>query len=198
MPLSLMPNDPYVEQYLIEAAAICNALSRSAIADIVAELAACRDRGGRVFVLGVGGSAANASHLVNDLRSMCEIDAYAPTDNVAELTANTNDHGWHSVFIRWLTVSRLSRQDCLFILSVGGGRPGISECLTMAISHARGVDAPIVGIVGYALGATAQTAKAAAIVPSIALPRVTAHTESFQSVLSHLIVNHPLLRKPLA
>lgn len=183
----------HTAQFLNEVAELARALDSAAIDSLVEELRAVRERGGRVFVLGVGGSAANASHFVNDLRKLCGIEAYAPTDNVAELTARINDDGWAASFSGWLSVSRLSAEDLLFVLSVGGGdvARNISPNLVSALSLGRQRGSRIAGIVGRDGGHTAQVAHACVVVPSASTERVTPHVEAFQAVLTHLLVSHP-------
>jgi D-sedoheptulose 7-phosphate isomerase len=183
-------------QFLIEVAEIARRLDAASIEAVVAELCQLRERGGRAFVLGVGGSAANASHLVNDLRKLCHIEAYAPTDNVAELTARTNDEGWAASFQGWLEVSRLGERDLLFVLSVGGGdiARSISPNLVAALQLGRARGVRIVGVVGRDGGAARQLAHACVIIPLLDPERVTPHTEAFQSVIAHLLVSHPALQ----
>ena len=151
---------------------------------------------GRLFVLGVGGSAGNASHMVNDLRKLCNIEAYAPTDNVSELTARTNDDGFETIFDSYLKVSRLNEHDALFVLSVGGGNEerNVSVGLINAIKYAKDVNAKVFGIVGKADGYTAQHGDNVVVVPQINSLRVTPHSEAFQAVVWHCIVSHPLLQ----
>jgi D-sedoheptulose 7-phosphate isomerase len=153
--------------------------------------------GGRVFFLGVGGSAANCSHAVNDFRKIVGLECYAPTDNVAELTARTNDEGWESVFAEWLKVSKLSARDAVFILSVGGGdvERNISANLVRAIQLAREVGAKVTGVVGRDGGFTARAADACIIVPTVNSATITPHTEAFQALIWHLLVSHPLLKQ---
>jgi len=171
-------------------------LDTEAIERIVTLLVELRKKNGRLFFLGVGGSAANCSHTVNDFRKICGIETYTPTDNVSELTARTNDHGWESVFVDWLKGSRLSRKDAVFVLSVGGGNveKNISVNLIHALDHARKVGATIFGIVGRDGGYTHRVAHACILVPTVNPETVTPHTESFQSLLLHLIASHPSLR----
>jgi D-sedoheptulose 7-phosphate isomerase len=159
-------------------------------------LAGLRERGGRLFFLGVGGSAGNASHAVNDFRKIAGIEAYTPTDNVSELTARTNDEGWETVFVSWLKGSRLRRDDMLFVLSVGGGslEKNVSPNLVKALTYAREVGAQILGVVGRDGGFTATVADACVIVPTVSPDRVTPHTEAFQAVVWHLLVSHPLVK----
>jgi D-sedoheptulose 7-phosphate isomerase len=163
---------------------------------VAALLATCRAAGGRLFILGVGGSAANASHAVNDFRKICGFEAYAPTDNVAELTARVNDEGWAGVFEAWLRVSRLRPADALLIFSVGGGdlEKQVSPNLVAAIEYAKSVGAKVAGIVGRDGGHTRKSADACIIVPTVNPQHITPHTEAFQAVLWHLLVTHPLLK----
>jgi D-sedoheptulose 7-phosphate isomerase len=186
----------FVEAHLREVEEIARRLDRNAILDLVKLLAATRERGGRVFVLGVGGSAANASHAVNDFRKLCGIEAYAPTDNVSELTARTNDEGWSSVFSEWLRTSHLSKPDLILILSVGGGDAtrNVSPNLVLAIDYAKRVGARVAGIVGRQAGYTAQHGDVCVLIPEVNPNSVTPHTEAFQAVVWHLVVSHPLLK----
>ena len=186
----------YVANYLTEASKIIDLLDAAAIDRMVGLLRALRERGGRLFFLGVGGSAANCSHAVNDFRKLAGIEAYAPTDNVSELTARTNDEGWASVFVEWLKVSHLRAEDMVFVLSVGGGslEKNISPNLVTALQHAREVGASVAGIVGRDGGYTAQVADACVIVPTVDSKTVTPHTEAFQAVIWHLLVSHPALK----
>lgn len=185
------------ERYLQEAADIVSSLDRGGIERLATLLAETRARGGRLFFLGVGGSAANCSHAVNDFRKLAGFEAYAPTDNVAELTARTNDDGWNSVFVGWLKGSRLRQADALFVLSVGGGDRdrNISANLVQALEYAREIGATIVGVVGRDGGFTARVADAVVIVPTVNPERVTPHTEAFQAVVWHLLVSHPALQQ---
>ncbi len=186
----------YTTGYLAEAVEILQRLDTGAIDRMVELLVALRERQGRLFVLGVGGSAANASHAVNDFRKIAQIEAYAPTDNVSELTARVNDEGWDTTFAMWLRGSRLTRNDMVLVLSVGCGdvERNISPNLVRALEHARGVGATICGIVGRSGGYTATVADACAIVPTVNPETVTPHAEAFQAVIWHLIVSHPSLR----
>jgi D-sedoheptulose 7-phosphate isomerase len=186
----------YIQNYLGEARKILDSFDVAIIEKMVESLIGLRAGGGRVFFLGVGGGAANASHTVNDLRKICGIEAYAPTDNVSELTARTNDNGWESVFMEWLKGSKLSKNDGVFILSVGGGNSekNISVNLVRALDYAKGVGAKIFGVVGRDGGYTAKVADVCVIVPTVNPETVTPHTESFQSVILHLIVSHPSLK----
>ena len=171
-------------------------LDADAIERVVDELARVRTRGGRLFILGVGGSAANASHAVNDFRKICGFECYAPTDNVSELTARTNDDGWATIFAAWLKGSRLRAEDALLIFSVGGGNleKNVSPNLVNAIQLAKEVGASVLGIVGRDGGYTAKAATACVIVPTVSPEHVTPHSEAFQGVVWHLIVSHPKLK----
>ena len=185
------------ERYLRETAEIAGSLNGHDIERMVGLLAETRGRGGRLFFLGVGGSAANCSHAVNDFRKLAGFEAYSPTDNVSELTARTNDDGWGTVFVSWLQGSRLRREDTVFVLSVGGGDQdrNISTNLVRALEYAREVGATIVGVVGRDGGFTARVADVVVIVPTVNPERVTPHTEAFQAVLWHLLVSHPVLQQ---
>jgi D-sedoheptulose 7-phosphate isomerase len=187
----------FTEQFLAEAAEILKQIDVAAVERLAATLAECRSGGGRLFILGVGGSAANASHAVNDFRKICGLEAYAPTDNVSELTARTNDEGWAGVFEGWLRVSRLRDADALLIFSVGGGNveKQVSPNLVAAIKYAKAVGAKITGIVGRDGGYTAQNADACVIVPTVNGKHVTPHAEAFQAVIWHLLVTHPALKQ---
>lgn len=186
----------YSKQHLEESIEITKAIDPEIIEEIVDLLADVKSTGGRLFVLGVGGSAANAGHAVNDFRKLAGIETYAPTDNVAELTARTNDEGWQTVFSGWLKVSKFSSKDCLFILSVGGGSKerNVSPNLIEAIDLAKEVGARITGIVGRDGGYTAQNADVCLLIPTINPSTVTPHSESFQTVIWHLLVSHPKLK----
>ena len=186
----------FTQQYLEETQKVVAGLSPAAIEKVVDELARVRERGGRLFILGVGGSAANASHAVNDFRKICAFEAYAPTDNVSELTARTNDEGWATVLSEWLKGSRLGAKDGLLIFSVGGGNveKNVSPNLVSAIQLARSVGASVVGIVGRDGGYTAKEATACVIVPTVNPDHVTPHSEAFQAVVWHLCVSHPKLK----
>lgn len=186
----------YTSRHLQETVDIIQKLDVTAIETVAALLARIRSEGGRLFFLGVGGSAANCSHAVNDFRKIAGIECYAPTDNVSELTARTNDDGWASVFAEWLKVSHLSRKDALFIMSVGGGdlERNISPNLVGAIELARQVGAKVTGIVGRDGGHTARAADACIVIPVVNTETITPHTEAFQAVIWHLLVSHPLLK----
>lgn len=187
----------YAQRHLAEAAQIITQLNTSAIEAITERLAALRARGGRLFFLGVGGSAGNCSHAVNDFRKIVGIEAYAPTDNVSELTARTNDEGWDTVFSEWLKVSQLKATDMLFIFSVGGGNleMNISPNLVRALQYAKDIGAQVVGVVGRDGGYTAKVADACVIIPTVNSETITPHTEAFQAVIWHLLVSHPLLKQ---
>jgi len=186
----------FTKQFLAEVQQITAQLNEAAIEKAADELAAIRARGGRLFILGVGGSAGNAGHAVNDFRKICGFEAYAPTDNVSELTARTNDEGWASVFSEWLKGSRINAKDGLLIFSVGGGNleKNVSPNLVSAIQVAKQVGASVVGIVGRDGGYTAQQATACVIVPTVNPTHVTPHSEAFQGIVWHLFVSHPKLK----
>jgi D-sedoheptulose 7-phosphate isomerase len=187
----------FSRQFLTEAREIIAQLDDSAIERVVQLLASTRDAGGRLFILGVGGSAANASHAVNDFRKIAGMEAYAPTDNVAELTARTNDEGWAGVFEGWLRVSRLNAKDAVLVFSVGGGsaEKNVSTNLVAALQFARAAGAKIAGIVGRDGGYTAKVADACVIVPTVNPMHVTPHAEAFQAIVWHLIVSHPKIKR---
>ena len=186
----------YSKQHLDESLEITKQIDPSLIEKIVDLLVDVKAKNGRLFVLGVGGSAANAGHAVNDFRKLAGLETYAPTDNVAELTARTNDEGWETVFSGWLKVSRLNANDCLFILSVGGGNKelNVSPNLVEAIDLAKEVGARITGIVGRDGGYTAKNATVCLVIPTVNTATVTPHSESFQTVIWHLLVSHPSLK----
>lgn len=186
----------YAQQHLGEAGRILAQLDVAAIERTASLLANLRDRGGRLFFLGVGGSAANCSHAVNDFRKIADIEAYTPVDNVSELSARVNDDGWESVFVNWLKGSRLNSNDMIFVFSVGGGdlERNISPNLVRALEFAKEVGATICGVVGRDGGYTAQVADACVIVPTVNPETVTPHAEGFQAVIWHLLVSHPALR----
>lgn len=187
----------FVEQYLAECKAIIDQLNQDSIEALAQHLVDCRTREGRLFFLGVGGSAANASHAVNDFRKIAGIETYAPSDNVSELTARTNDEGWPTVFEAWLRTSRLRAGDCVFVLSVGGGdaEKNVSPNLVKALDLATQVGASIVGIVGRPDGYTAQVADTCVVIPKVHAEHVTPHAEAFQSVICHLLVTHPKVKQ---
>jgi len=187
----------FVRKHLSETAEIATKLDDKQIESLVDLIIEVRNTGGRIFFLGVGGSAANCSHAVNDFRKIVGIEAYAPTDNASELTARTNDDGWTTVFTEWLRVSHLSPNDMVFVLSVGGGNleNNISTNIVTALEMAKSKGARICGIVGRDGGFTARIADACVIVPIVSLDSVTPHTESFQAVIWHLLVSHPKLKQ---
>lgn len=186
----------YIESYLKETVKIAETIDRASIEKVIKLLLGVRNGGGRLFVLGVGGSAGNASHAVNDFRKITGIEAYAPTDNVSELTARVNDEGWATVFSNWLKVSRLGNRDGVLVFSVGGGdlEKNVSPNLVSALKLAKEVGAKIIGIVGRDGGFTAKTADACVIVPTVNPKSVTVHTEAFQAVIWHLLVSDPDLQ----
>jgi D-sedoheptulose 7-phosphate isomerase len=192
-----MKNDQvYTHEFLAEAKKIVDLLDRDSIDAVITCLCRVREGGGRLFILGVGGSAANASHAVNDFRKIAGIEAYAPTDNVSELTARVNDESWESAFASWLRGSRLCARDMILVLSVGGGdlERNISPNLVRAVQYAREVGATVCGIVGRNGGYTAKAADACVIVPTVNPENVTPHAEAFQAVVWHLIVSHPAMK----
>jgi len=192
-----MSTSAFTTQFLHESAQLIAALDGAVIDRVAEGLGAVRDAGGRLFVLGVGGSAGHASHAVNDFRKLCEFEAYAPTDNVSELTARINDDGWETSFSEWLKGSRLSARDAVLVFSVGGGNKAknISPNLVYALELARDKQARIFGIVGKDGGYTAQVADACVIIPSASPERVTPHTEGLCAVVWHLLVSHPALKR---
>ncbi len=187
----------FISQYFADTATIASQIDRDQIYRVVETLDQLRRENGRLFILGVGGSAANASHAVNDFRKLCNIESYAPTDNISEITARTNDEGWDSVFSGWLLTSKLSKSDCLMILSVGGGNleKQISVNLCKAIDFAEEVRAKVISIVGREDGYAARKADIAIKIPIVNSETITAHSESFQQVIWHLLVSHPSLNK---
>lgn len=186
----------YTKKHLLETSQIIEHIDVNTIDNMLKLLINLRERSGRLFLLGVGGSAANCSHAVNDFRKIAGIEAYAPTDNVSELTARTNDEGWASVFVEWLKISRMSENDMLFVFSVGGGNleKNVSPNLVAALQYAKQVGAQVIGIVGRDGGYTAQVADACVVIPTVNLETVTPHTEAFQAVVWHLLVSHPALK----
>lgn len=186
----------YAEQHLRETIDIVRKLDASLMEKMVAALVALRKRGGRLFVLGVGGSAANASHAVNDFRKITGIEAYAPTDNVSELTARTNDEGWASVFVEWLRGSRMNEKDGVLVLSVGGGNleKNVSPNLVLALQFAKETGATVLGITGRDGGYAGQVADVCVVIPTVNPANVTPHSEAFQAVIWHLLVSHPALK----
>jgi D-sedoheptulose 7-phosphate isomerase len=186
----------FSERHLQEVREIIDAIDVAPIERMVSILVRIRDAGGRLFFLGVGGSAGNCGHAVNDFRKIVGIEAYAPTDNVSELTARTNDEGWETVFVEWLKISRLRASDALFIFSVGGGNleKNVSRNLVHALQYAKEIGAKVLGVVGRDGGYTARVGDAVAIVPTVNPNAVTPHSEAFQAVIWHLLVSHPLLK----
>lgn len=186
----------YVGQYIEQSSEILRRIDVQAIQRLVTRLVELRERGGRLFILGVGGGAGNASHAVNDFRKICEIEAYTPTDNVSELTARINDEGWETSFSEWLRGSRLSASDMVFVFSVGGGdlERNISANLVRALQYAKEVGAVICGVAGRSGGYTKEVADECVLIPVVNPATVTPHTESFQAVVWHLLVSHPQLR----
>ncbi len=187
----------FSKEFLAESVAVIDAIDPDRIEDVARGLAALRERGGRLFIIGVGGSAGHASHAVNDFRKICDIEAYTPTDNVSELTARVNDEGWDTTFAEWLRGSRLSAKDALLIFSVGGGdeAKGVSANIVAALRLAVELGTPIFGIVGRDGGTTAKLATAAVIIPPLYPDHITPHTEGLCAVVWHLLVTHPALAK---
>ncbi len=186
----------YIANHFTEAQKVLSQINTQQIELMVDILAQTHQQGGRLFFLGVGGSAANASHAVNDFRKICGMESYAPTDNVSELTARTNDDGWESVFVEWLKGSRLSAQDCVFVFSVGGGNreKNVSANLVHALVYAKEQNTKIVGVVGRDGGYTAQVADACCLIPVVNPVNTTPHTEAFHAVVWHALVSHPKLK----
>ena len=186
----------YTQQHIDEAEAILKKIDTARVEKMAELLTETKVRGGRLFFLGVGGSAANCSHAVNDFRKIVGIESYAPTDNVSELTARTNDEGWATIFAEWLKTSRLGERDVVFVMSVGGGslEKNISPNLVSALQYAKSVGAKILGILGRDGGYTAKVADACCIVPTVTPETITPHSEAFQAVIWHLLVSHPKLK----
>lgn len=186
----------FSQQFIAEVQQVVAQLNVDAIEKCADELAKIRERGGRLFILGVGGSAGNAGHAVNDFRKICGFEAYAPTDNVSELTARTNDEGWATIFSEWLKGSRLGAKDGLLIFSVGGGNleKNVSPNLVSAVQLAKKAGASVIGVVGRDGGYTAREATACVIIPTVNPAHVTPHSEAFQAVVWHLFVSHPKLK----
>jgi D-sedoheptulose 7-phosphate isomerase len=180
--------------FLAETASIAGQLPCERIDRMAEAVAAVRERGGRLFLIGIGGGAGHASHAVNDFRKLCRVEAYAPTDNVSELTARTNDDGWETTFVDWLEVSHFSSNDAVFVFSVGGGSldPPVSANIARAVQRASEIGADVFGIVGRSEGITAQLATECVVIPSPP-ERITPHVEAFQAVVWHLLVSHPAL-----
>lgn len=192
-----MTDQSHASAYLSEARIICERLDSEAIERLVDRLAHLRGRGGRLFVLGVGGSAANAAHAVNDFRKLCGIEAYAPTDNVSELTARANDEGWESIFSGWLEVSRANERDAIFVFSVGGGNleHNVSANIVAALKVAKERRIAVFGVVGRDGGYTKKVGDEVIVVPTVNTSRITPHTEAFQAVVWHCLVSHPTLQR---
>ena len=188
--------DTHAGRYLAEVRSIADRIPVETIEALATEFARLRERHGRLFLLGVGGSAGNCSHAVNDFRKLCGIEAYAPTDNVSELTARTNDEGWHTVFSEWLKVSRAQAKDAVLVLSVGGGNleQNVSPNLVAALKEAKARGMKVFGIVGRDGGYTKHVGDVVVVVPTVAADRVTPHTEAFQAVIWHCLVSHPKLQ----
>ena len=186
----------YINKYLLEVIDIAKTIDKENIDKMVNIILGVRNVSGRIFMLGVGGSASNASHAVNDFRKIAGIESYAPTDNVSELTARVNDDGWDSVFVNWLKGSKFNSHDCIFVFSVGGGdaEKNISNNLVEALKYAKRIGSKIIGIVGREGGYTAKVSDAVVIIPVVNTETITPHTEAFQAVIWHLIVSHPLLK----
>lgn len=187
----------YISRYFQEVAKIAGMIDKEAVQKVAQILAELRSHGGRLFFLGVGGGAGNSNHAVNDFRKIADIESYAPTDNASELTARVNDNGWETVFSDWLRVSRLNKNDAVFVFSVGGGNAekNISMNIVKALQFSKEVNAKIIGIVGRDGGYTAKVADACILIPTVASDTVTPHVESFQAVVWHLLVSHPKLKQ---
>jgi D-sedoheptulose 7-phosphate isomerase len=193
----MQKNITYSQSHIDESISVLKAIDTNEIELLAAEIRKIGQQGGRLFFLGVGGSAGNAAHAVNDFRKIAHIESYAPTDNVAELTARTNDEGWHSVFIAWLQTSKLNDKDAIFVLSVGGGDPerNISKNIASAVDLAKTRGAKIFGIVGRDGGYTAKHGDNVIVIPTVNEINVTPHSESMQAVIWHLLVSHPLIKR---
>jgi len=186
----------FTDLFFSEVVSIAESLDKNSIEDIVKNLVEIREEGGRMFILGVGGSAGNASHMTNDFRKLCNLETYCPTDNVSELTARTNDEGFDTIFEEYLKISKFNNKDCIFVLSVGGGNEekNVSVGLIKAIKYAKMNNGKVFGIVGRKDGYTAQNADIAIVIPSIEGSRITPHSESFQTVVWHCIVSNPMFQ----
>ena len=187
----------FTKNFLNSISSICSLFDYNKIDNLVLELVKIKKKSGRIFFLGVGGSAGNCSHAVNDFRKLCEIECYTPTDNVCEITARTNDEGWKSTFIEWLKISNLNKKDCIFVFSVGGGnkKKKVSENLIHAIDYARVKKAKIFSFVGKNDGYAYKKSDISVLIPAIDVKLITPFSESFQAVLWHLLVSHPKLKK---
>jgi D-sedoheptulose 7-phosphate isomerase len=192
-----MTGQNHAVTYLAEARAICERLDAEAVERMVARLVDLRKGGGRLFVLGVGGSAANAAHAVNDFRKLCGIEAYAPTDNVSELTARANDEGWETIFSGWLEVSQANERDAIFVFSVGGGSSerNVSTNIVAALKVAKARGLVVLGVVGRDGGYTKRVGDEVLVIPTVEPSRITPHTEAFQAVIWHCLVSHPALQR---
>ncbi len=186
----------HAESFLSESGSICSTIDAAKIETLAGELAALRDRGGRLFIIGVGGSAGNCSHAVNDFRKLCAIEAYSPVDNVSELTARANDEGWETIFAGWLEISRLNASDAILVFSVGGGdvARNVSTNIVKAIDYAKAKGAKVFGVVGKDTGYTAKQGDTVVVVPMVNEARVTPLSEAFQAVVWHCLVSHPQLQ----
>ena len=187
----------HTKRYFEEVSAVAKSIDIATIEKLALELISLRNRGGRLFLLGVGGSAANCSHAVNDFRKLCGIEAYTPVDNVSELTARTNDEGWDTVFAAWLRTSKATKNDAVFVFSVGGGNveQNVSANLVHALQEAKTRGLTIMGVVGRDGGYTKQVGDAVVVVPTVDSSRITPHTEAFQAVVWHCLVSHPDLQQ---
>ena len=187
----------HVQQFFAEVGKIAATLDHAAIETLANELAALRARDGRLFFIGVGGSAGNCGHAVNDFRKLCGIEAYAPTDNVSELTARTNDEGWHTIFAEWLKVSRANDKDAVFVFSVGGGNmeKNVSPNIVAGLKEAKARGLKVFGVVGRDGGYTKQVGDAVIVIPTVSDDRITPHSEAFQGVVWHCLVSHPVLQQ---
>jgi D-sedoheptulose 7-phosphate isomerase len=197
IPVKSMNEEEYLSTFLDDAITIIKKLDRMKIRNMSQILQDIRRNGGRLFILGVGGGAGHASHAVNDFRKIAGIEAYAPTDNISELTARVNDDGWETVFVNWLKGSRLTAKDCIFVFSVGGGNAekNVSVNLVNALKYAKEKGAKVIGVVGRDGGYTAKVADACVIIPTVNEKTITPQTESFQAVIWHLIVSSPAMQK---
>ena len=187
----------HVSKYFEELVGIAGLIDKDCIEQMAQELAALRERGGRLFILGVGGSAGNCSHAVNDFRKLCGIEAYAPVDNVSELTARTNDEGWETIFSGWLKVSRVTAKDAVLVFSVGGGNmeKNVSPNIVAGVKFAKEQGLRVLGVVGRDGGYTKQVGDCVVVVPTVEATRITPHAEAFQAVVWHCLVSHPALQQ---
>ncbi|HMS65231.1 MAG TPA: SIS domain-containing protein [Ignavibacteria bacterium] len=191
-----MAEKNYTDKYLEEVTEITSKIDKAQIGKMIEVILKVKNNGGRLFMLGVGGSAGNASHAVNDFRKIAGIESYAPTDNVSELTARVNDDGWETTFVNWLKGSKLNSNDCVFIFSVGGGNKekNISVNIVNALKYSKEVNASVIGIVGKDGGYTAEVADACVIIPTVNPETITPHSEAFQATIWHLIETHPSVK----